>query len=92
MIHFALGLMSEIDKTPKFVSRVSRISANLNTAHSNDIHRQFDASELSSDLARDPDASLVSQVQLWRFVYAEYIERDPGFALRLRVWAWSPAM
>lgn len=62
----------------------------MNTAQNNDIHRQFDLSEISNDLGRNPDASSVLQVHLGRFVYAEHIEQDPGFALRLQVWRGAP--
>lgn len=46
----------------------------MNTAHNNDILRHFDASEPSSDLGRNLNASSVLQVHLWRFVYDEHID------------------
>jgi hypothetical protein len=84
--------MSAIDKTPKFISRVSRISVSMSATDNGDIHRHFNVSDISRDLRRNPHASSALQVHLCRFVYVEHIVPNPGFALRLQVWAWSPAI
>jgi hypothetical protein len=76
------GLISAIDKTPKFIFRQGYHPVST-PPDANDTFRYFNVSEISSDLECKPDARSVLQMRLWRFVYAEHIVPDSSFPIAL---------